>query len=575
MNARLAELKPFAVRMLDFRKHLAGGLGLGLATQISGLALLGVSGWFLTGCGLAGVSAALAEAYDLISPSGAIRSLALGRTGFRWAERVVTHDATFRLIGSLRVWLYDKLAQLSPRQTGSLHAGEMLGRLTKDIDSLDNLYQKLVVPVASAFLLVTAATVFAAVLSPGFALPLLALMATSFLVLPLVSWAAGRRLSPELVRGHGRLRRVLLDTLDSLDDLALHGPARTRQNQVVATCDQERLSLTARQQRLSSGFKALTGLVTGLVAWVLLGLAALLPPGLQIDGPLLVGLVLVVPGLAEFLGALPAVWLELPGTAEAAGRLNRLTSQTPNPAYVEASAQTSEGTRPTQVGTDLQLTGVSFAYDAEPVLSDLTLTLAAGQHVVLSGPSGGGKTTLVRLLTRLEDPTAGTITLGGTDLRQLDETTLRLAIACASQDTYLFTDSLAGNLRLARDEASDDELWEVLTVVGLAETIRAWPEALATWIDEGGESLSGGQRRRLGVARALLRRSPVTILDEPTEGLDDEAGEALVRSVRLYLTGKTLVWVSHRLTDRAGFERQLTLENGVLSEKNHGTLKTP
>jgi ATP-binding cassette subfamily C protein CydC len=555
-NARLKEVLPFAQRMGEFRNHLAGGFALALGTQISGLALLGVSGWFLTGCSLAGVSATLAEAYDVISPSGAIRSLALGRTGFRWAERVVTHDATFRLIGALRVWLFEKLSMLSPRQTGSLHAGEVLGRLTKDIDALDNLYQKLVVPSAAALILVLATTVFAGVLCAAFVVPLLLLLALAFGVLPLVGWFAGRNLAPALVRSQGQLRRVLLDTLDALDDLALHAPARDRQNQLVRDRDTVRLGQMASLARLASGFKALTGLATGLTAWALLGVAALLPPGARIDGPLLVGLILVVPGLAEFLGALPGVWLELPGTAEAAGRLGRLTGQTPTPAYPEQSVQLPEG-------HDLTLTGVSFGYQADSqVLNHVSLTLPHGAHVVLSGPSGGGKTTLVRLLTRLEDPTSGTLTVGGVPLPALDETTLRQHIACASQDGYLFADSVAGNLRLAAEAATDDDLWAALHAVGLEATVRAWPEGLQTWIEEGGESLSGGQRRRLGVARALMRNAPITILDEPTEGLDDEASRALVASVRAHRRGQTLLWVSHRPADRQGFESTLVLEGG-------------
>ena len=558
MNAGLGDLRPFVARIAEFGNHLWGGLGLSLAAQLCALALLAVSGWFLTGCSLAGVSAVLAEAYDVISPSGAIRALALGRTGFRWGERVVTHDATFRLIGALRVWLFERLVLLSPRQTGNLHAGEVLGRLTKDLDSLDNLYQRLAVPLASALLLLAAAVGFAAVLSVGFAVPLLFLSTLSFFILPPACWHSGRQLAPALVRSQGLLRRRLLDTLDALDELALHAPARERQNAAVGRCDTDRLEQQGELLRLGFGFKALIGLAGGLVAWTILGTAALVPPDARLDGPLLVGFVLVVLGLPEFLGALPAMWLELPGTAEAAARLSRVANQTPSPSYVDQSTALPQN-------SSLVIRGLRFFYGDHCVLANLSLEFPEGTHVVLSGPSGGGKTTLVRLLTRFEDPDAGSISLGGVVFPSLDETTLRRHIACAAQDPWLFADTVAGNLRLASSEATDEALWEVLAVVGLEATLRAWPEGLSTWVDEGGESLSGGQRRRLVLARALLRQAPITILDEPTEGLDDEAAEELVAAVRSHLAGKTLLWVSHRPIDRAGFENSLELEGGFLS----------
>ncbi len=559
MNPRLEDLRPFVARMATLGSQLGVGLGLSLAAQLCGLALLAVSGWFLTGCGLAGVSAVLAEAYDVISPSGAIRALALGRTGLRWGERVVTHDATFRLIATLRVWLFERLLLLSPRQTGNLHSGEVLGRLTKDIDSLDNLYLKLAVPVASALLVLGATLGFAALLCSGFVVPLLLLGVLCFVVLPLVGWHSGLHLAPPLVRSQGLLRTVLLDTLDTLDDLALHAPAWARQNEAVRQRDAVRLEQQARLLRLGFGFKALTGLATGVAAWALLGSAALLTGGYRIDGPLLVGLLLVVTGLPEFLGALPAMWLELPGTAEAAARLNRLTSQTPSPSYIEQSTALPQNSW-------LVIRNLRFSYGEHSVLANLSLDLPEGTHVVLSGPSGGGKTTLVRLLTRLEDPASGSISLGGVVLPSLDESTLRRHIACAAQDPWLFADTVAGNLRLAQPEATDEKLWKVLSVVGLEPTLRAWPEGLSTWVEEGGESLSGGQRRRLLLARALLRQAPITILDEPTEGLDDEAAQALVKAVRGHLAGKTLVWVSHRPIDRAGFENSLVLEDGLLNK---------
>jgi ATP-binding cassette subfamily C protein CydC len=294
----------------------------------------------------------------------------------------------------------------------------------------------------------------------------------------------------------------------------------------------------------------------GVAGWAFLGLATSLPAGQGPDGPWLVALTLLVLGTGEALLGLPAAWLELPGTARAARRLTDLAEQRPEPAYPEA-------TSPLPLSFDLALEAVCFAYQADqPVLTDLTLHLAEGTHVALLGPSGEGKTTLVRLLTRLEDPTAGAIRLGGRDLRDWSEPELRTVVSGSLQDPWIFTATMAENLRLAAPDADEAELWRVLEVVGLAPQVRAWPEGLETWIEEGGQSLSGGQRRRLALARALLKRAQVTVLDEPTEGLEAEAAESLVQAVRQELRGKTLLWVTHRPQGLGDFPVIWTMRKG-------------
>jgi ATP-binding cassette subfamily C protein CydC len=216
----------------------------------------------------------------------------------------------------------------------------------------------------------------------------------------------------------------------------------------------------------------------------------------------------------------------------------------------------------------VELSHVGFAYDpAFPILQDVSLTIRQGQHLALIGPSGGGKTTLMQLIARLSDPQTGRILLGGVDLRELSETTLRSHIACAPQEGWLFTAPLADNLRLARPDASDEELWQVLKTVGLDEIVTGWPDGLQTWIEEGGASLSGGQRRRLALARALLAQAPVTLLDEPTEGLDPVSETALIARIRQVLAGRTLIWVTHRTNTIAAFDRVLRIEQGGLRDQ--------
>ncbi len=249
---------------------------------------------------------------------------------------------------------------------------------------------------------------------------------------------------------------------------------------------------------------------------------------------------------------LAGAFLDLPGTAAAALRIQALAEQTPALRFVRQGPQPVDGS--------IRIRGLCFEWDSHtPVFEDLNLDICHGEHVLLNGESGGGKSTLIQLLTRFEDPQGGSIEVGGVELRTLDEATLRRHITCATQFTWAKTATLADNLRLARPDATDADLASVLHLVELNPTALGWKDGIHTWIEEGGASLSGGQCRRLSIARALLREAPVTLLDEPSEGLDLASELTLVQRVSAHLHGRTLVWVSHRGEMMYGFDRIIHL----------------
>lgn len=549
----MQNLPPFLKLMLHQRKWLILGFGLTLVCLLCGLGLLATSGAFLTGAAIAGISAATAQNFNYLLPSAGVRFFAIARTATRWLERVVTHDATFRLIGGLRVWLYQRLARLSPHQLGAYHGGDVLNRLTRDIDALDNLYLRLLLPTLAAAASFILGGLLFAWLAPWLLWPWLALALLSLLALPWLAFYCGRPLAPRLVTLQSDLRRDLLDAVDGLEDFSLHKPAWQQQRQKILEKDAERLSEQLRLQRIGSGLRALQLLGTGLTAWSVVTLAASHPDSLS--GPWLAALVLLVLGMQEVVQGLPLAWLDLPGTLASAARLQQLAGQPANPAYVAHG--------PLPRGHELALHAVDFAYEPQqPVLQQVSLTITPGEHVALIGPSGGGKSSLIGLLARLHDPQGGEIRLGGIPLPELDEDCLRQQIACAPQDAWMFTAPLAENLRLADPQATDQQLWEILELVGLKDSVATWPDGLNSWIEEHGSSLSGGERRRLGLARTLLRRAPVTLLDEPTEGLDPASEQTLIQRIRQYLAGRTLVWVTHRPAGLTDFDRVLRLENG-------------
>lgn len=559
MRPQLRDLLPFLALFRPYGWWIAAGLGLAVLTLSGSWGLLGLSGGFLTATGLAGLVPETALLFNVVVPAGGIRMLALIRVTSRWGERVVNHEATFRLLGQLRTWLYERFSRLSPRQLGLWHGAEVLNRLTRDVDQLDNLFIRLLVPIGASTVVLAVLVALCASLAPVLAWPAALLAVVGLVAVPLLVYLPGRVLSPRLVARQEGLRRSLLDLVEGLEEWSLHRPAWERQRDRVLKEDAARLDDQMAVQRLGSGARALVVALIGVAGWAFLGLAATLPKGQGPDGPWLVALTLLVLGTGEALLGLPAAWLELPGTARAARRLSDLAEQRPDPAFPTTAT-------PLPPSFELSLDAVSFFYlPDQPVLIDVTQTLPEGTHVALLGPSGEGKTTLVRLLTRLEDPTAGVIRLGGRDLKEWAETELRSVISGSLQDPWIFTATIADNLRLAAPEADEVELWRVLEVVGLAPQVRAWPEGLGTWIEEGGQSLSGGQRRRLALARALLKRAKITVLDEPTEGLEAESAQALVEAIRRELAGQTLVWVTHRPEGLAGFPVVWTMRKGRIS----------
>lgn len=552
---RLGALLPFIAMLKKYSGWLLLGFLLTVLTLVCGIGLLTVSGWFLTGTAIAGLSESTALVYNFFAPAATVRGFAIFRTLGRWSERVVNHEAVFRQLASFRAWLFRALVPLSIQQLNRYHGATLLSRMTRDIDALDNLYVRLLLPVAAALLLLLAAMAAAVVYMPLLLIPLAALLLVSFVIVPLLAWRLGRDYAPAAQRQMGQLRVQLLELVDGLETLSLNKQAwKTRRQQALAASKQY-LASTWQLHKRSAFLQYATAAIVALMALLALALLSFGGWGAALTG----GATLLFLAFGEMLTPLPGAWLKLPGTCRAADDLSRLQAEKSTLTYPAVSQQTV-------ADNSLSIAQLWYSYQADvAVLCDINIDLRAGQQVLLQGASGGGKTTLIQLLTRQLLNQQGSICLGGAPIESLSEDDLRRLLALSPQDTYLFADTLAYNLRIAAPTATDDELWQVLEVVGLADFVKQLPQGLATWTDEGGTSLSGGQRRRLGVARALLADAEVVILDEPTEGLDLAAEKNLIADVQHYLAGKTLLWVSHRNTARDSFDLVLTLSEGRLN----------
>jgi ATP-binding cassette subfamily C protein CydC len=541
----LSALRPYLHLLPGLRRWYGLALGIAILTVAATLGLLALSGWFISAAAVAGLLPQTAQAFNYFLPGAGVRALALTRTAGRWGERVMTHEATFRMLARLRVWLLGRLLPLTPRQLGVLHGAELLHRFMRDVEQLDGLLPRVLLPLFSLLAVLGGGVWLLTAWGAGW--PPLVLLAGAC-VLPVVAWFLGRSSAVVLIERRAQLRRALIDAADGVGVLAFNAQAWAAYRTRALTQAESAMAAQARHDRLAARLRASVMVVVGGVAWW-----ALIGQADTLNGPVLVALVLLLLGVSEIAAPLAGGLLELPAMAHAAGRIESLASQRP---AIEFPAS---GPRP--VDGRLLIDGVCFGWDAHtPVLKNFSLTVGAGEHVFLSGPSGCGKSTLVQLLARFEVPSAGRILLGGTLLEAFDEATLRRTLAIATQFAWARGATLADNLRLADPGVEFSTMWAALDTVGLADTVKAWPDGLDTWVAEGGQSLSGGQLRRLGMARALLRRAPLTVLDEPTEGLDEVEAERMAERVCDWLRGNTLIWISHRPEGSGYFQRIVSME---------------
>ncbi|WP_447072918.1 heme ABC transporter ATP-binding protein/permease CydC [Shewanella indica] len=537
------------------------GLLLTVTTLMAGIGLLSLSGWFLSATAVAGLALVTAEAFNYFTPAGGVRFLSIARTASRYGERLATHEATFRILTDLRLWAWRSLLPLSERNLSGMRRGDLLNRLVADIDTLDHLYLRLLTPLTAFLLMLLALTAFIGWFDLNLAILLCTGLLLSWLLLPSVFYLLGRRPGRELIEARRSYRVRLLEWLSGQAELSLFSDAKGGAAESFrAELDRAEQSWFASQKAMA----AITGLSQamlilchGLLVLLLLWFAAAgvgpaVPPG-----PLLAMVLFATLACIEMMMPLAGAFQHLSSVLLAAKRVSELTEQRSDIEFPAVSATVPESGA-------LIIKDLHFGYtDTQPVLQGLSLQVPAGNKVALLGKTGSGKSSLLALITRQWQPQQGEILLGGVPVASLDEKTLRASMTVVSQRVQLLSASLRDNLQLALPEkVTDDTLAEVLRQVGLEGLLAG--EGLNAWIGEGGRQLSGGEQRRIGVARALLRDAPLLLLDEPTEGLDRRTEQEILRLLLQFAKDKTLVMISHRLTGMAQMDAIHLLDEGKL-----------
>ncbi len=578
---------------------LAGGILLALLTALASIALLTLSGWFISASAIAGLAAVDGNVltFNFMLPAAQIRALAIIRTLGRYSERLVTHEATFRVLAGVRSWFFQQLIPLVPGRLSAMRSGDLLSRMTADIDSLDALYLRLLAPAMVAAIGVTAITVFLASYSPLISLSTGLMLMIASVGVPWIFNRLGRAGAEAIVVLVANFRIKQVDMMQGLADL-IANQAYGRFSGLLEQFSDLMINTQRRNNRLSAISSALTLLLTQITLLMELVLAAMSFKNGLLSGPDLALVVFCVLAAFELVTPLPQTMQMLAKTQKAARRIRQVTEMSPTiipdkgtdcgfcpplPSgclhgcrlVEQCRSYCREGwgegiQRPIQAlpdSYDLQLNEVSFRYSDQqaPVLKNINLTIPQCSKIAIVGANGSGKTTLLHLLMRYYDPEQGRVLLAGQNIRQFDADEFMRCFGVLSQRSQLFAATIKENLLIAKPDASAAELDFAIKAAGLKNTIDDLPEGLDTWVGESGVKVSGGEARRIALARLYLKNAPVLILDEPTEGLDNDTERDVFKALADFARDKTVIMVTHREAGLGLADVVYRMERGVLS----------
>jgi ATP-binding cassette subfamily C protein CydC len=538
----VASLKRLLAVAYPERRWMLGGAALALLAALAATGLMAVSGWFIAAMAIAG-SAGLAINY--YTPAAAIRLCAIVRSGGRYGERLVTHEATLRGLSRLRVWLFRRLIPLAPARVAALRSAELFARLRADVDALEHFYLAVLVPGSVALLSTTAAMLLCVILLPAAAGLLLLGVLLAGVLSPL--WVQ-RRAAPDAVRAvraGAELRGLLLDALHGQAELLAWGAVVAHGRRIAATA----ADLDARRTRIEHA-EALGGALVGLcaqltlIATLLLALTAVHRG--RLSPPLLVLLALLVLASFEFIGPLTEALARWSSTLTSAERVFALADAPPP--FIEPHQCSPLPARPAIV---FEGVGLRYGEEGPWALENVDLTLAPGARVAVVGPSGAGKSSLIGALLKFYPVQKGRVLFGDQPLDSLDGDVLRQHIAVIAQQSVLFNQSLLENLLLAAPQASAEQIERAVSVAQLDSFVASLPEGYDTVLGEGAALVSGGEARRISIARALLQEAPVLVLDEPTEGLDAHTARGLYGALAAASRERSVLLITHRLSGLA------------------------
>lgn len=541
-----------------FRWQMVAAVVLGVATVGSGVGLMATAAYLIASAAL---QPSIAELQVAIV---GVRFFGLSRGVFRYLERLASHDVTLRVLGRLRRWFFRALEPLVPARTVEMRSTDLLTRAVTDVESLQNFFIRAVAPPLVAALVALGAGLVIRVYSFELALAFVGAYAATAVVIPLVVVRLGAASGGYLVSIRSDLAMAVADGIEGMADLLVFGRADS-QKRLVDELSRSSSVVGERAARVEALGTAGVTLATHATVWLVLVLAIPMVGAGRFTGVGLAVVCLVVMAGFEAVQPLPAAARGMSEQLAAADRIFAILDENP---VVDDPFESSVELRP-ESGGAIEFRGVSFFYPGAPgpALGGLDLEIADGSRVVVVGPSGSGKSTLANLLLRFWDPTVGEIRLAGMPLGSFSHELLRASIGVLPQRTDLFTGTIRDNLILAAPTADQGDLDRAAGVADLLDTIEAFPDGWNTWIGEHGMQLSGGQRRRLALARLVLQDPLVVVLDEPTSGLDPVTEGRVMSSVLEHFNRRTTIVITHRLIALDEFDEIAVLDHGRIVER--------
>ncbi|WRZ58346.1 thiol reductant ABC exporter subunit CydD [Streptomyces sp. NBC_01294] len=532
------------------------GLLLGALAVGCSVGLMAVSGWLISRA-----SEQPPVLYLMVAVT-ATRAFGMGRAVLRYAERLVSHDAVLRMLADLRVSVYRRLERIAPAGLREHRRGDLLARLVADADALQDYWLRWLLPVGTAVLVGTGSVAFTTWLLPEAGAALAVGLLAAGIGVPLVSGVCARRAERRLAPARGELATRVADLLTGTAELTVAGAlddrkGRARESDGILT------RIAARGAAASGLGSGLSALVCGLTVVAAAAVAATAVHDGRLSGVAMAVAVLTPLAAFEAVSGLPLAVQYRQRVRRSAERVYEV---------IDAPVPVAEPEQPAVAPASpfpLRLTGLRARHPGQDrdALRGLDLTLEAGRRIAVVGPSGSGKTTLAHVLLRFLDPDEGAYTLGGTDARTLDGDDVRALVGLCAQDAHIFDSSVRENLRLARTGASEEQLRDALAAARLLEWADGLPDGLDTLVGEHGERISGGQRQRLALARALLADFPVLVLDEPAEHLDLATADALTADLLAATEGRTTVLITHRMAGLEAVDEVLVLDGGEVVQR--------
>ncbi|SPT60744.1 thiol reductant ABC exporter subunit CydC [Actinomadura madurae] len=548
------------LRLIAFARPARARLGLavlfGVLALGSGVGLMATSAWLISR------AAQHPPVLMLMVAIVAVRAFGLGRGVFRYVERLVGHDATFRILADLRARVYERLERLAPGGLPAFRSGDLLNRLVADVDAVQDLFLRVLLPCTIAAVVGGASVGVAWALLPSAGVVLLLALVVAGVVAPWLSAVVSRRAERRTTDLRGELTSHVVDTLQGAPELIAYGAAPD-QLAKAEQLDHDFTRATARSATTTGAGAAISALAGGLAVWGNLAAGVPAVRSGALDGVLLAVIVLLPLAAFEVVAGLPLAAQYMERVRRSASRIFAVLDSPPpvrdpdDPAPLPAPPYT----------LSVENLRARWTPDGPYALDGISLDLMPGRRCAIVGPSGSGKTTLTSVLLRFLEPAGGRASLNGVALRTLTGDDVRRVIGLCAQDAHLFDSTIGENIRLARPAATDDEIRHVLRRARLLDWVETLPRGLDTHVGEHGAQVSGGQRRRIALARALLADPPVLLLDEPAEHLDIATADALTADLLTATEGRTTLLVTHRLSGLDAVDEIVVLDGGRVADR--------